>query len=263
MHFCNQCGKIIPNWVKIDDILHNISNRTKCLQCLQFKSKKQMSREVTCKLCGRRYLYSRSDRKGASATTCNSCHCKIKKFKSKNEILNIFGRKCTNCGYDKCVNALAFHHVGRKKFELSEKYGRTKISSLIREASKCILLCANCHAILYKAKRKKVIANGCCKIHGSTKILIDGRCNKCRNNAVNKRRRKIKLMAVEYMGGKCEICGYDKNVRALEFHHVTNKKFKISSYGKKWELVRNELKKCRLLCKNCHIALHHGDSGRI
>lgn len=30
-------------------------------------------------------------------------------------------------------------------------------------------------------------------------------------------RRKLKL--IEEMGGKCEICGYDKNISALEFHH--------------------------------------------
>ena len=25
---------------------------------------------------------------------------------------------------------------------------------------------------------------------------------------------------VDYKGGKCERCGYDKNISALEFHHL-------------------------------------------
>ena len=29
-----------------------------------------------------------------------------------------------------------------------------------------------------------------------------------------------KLEIIERKGGKCEICGYDKNIAALELHHV-------------------------------------------
>jgi len=38
--------------------------------------------------------------------------------------------------------------------------------------------------------------------------------------AVIKRRRKIKTKAIEYMGGKCQICGYSRFQGALDFHHV-------------------------------------------
>lgn len=40
---------------------------------------------------------------------------------------------------------------------------------------------------------------------------------------VQRRREKIKKMAIEYKGGKCQICGYDKCVGALEFHHLNSK----------------------------------------
>ena len=39
--------------------------------------------------------------------------------------------------------------------------------------------------------------------------------------AVAKRRRKIRDLAVQYKGGKCQICGYNKCPQALEFHHLS------------------------------------------
>lgn len=79
-------------------------------------------------------------------------------------------------------------------------------------------------------------------------------------NAVKKRRRKVKEMAVEYKGGSCEICGYDKYYGALEFHHKdpNEKDFSISSkgYTKSWEMVKKELDKCIMVCSNCHKELH-------
>ena len=41
--------------------------------------------------------------------------------------------------------------------------------------------------------------------------------------AVAKRRRKIKLMAIEYKGGKCQICNYNKYQGGLDLHHVNPK----------------------------------------
>ncbi len=67
-------------------------------------------------------------------------------------------------------------------------------------------------------------------------------------------------MVVKYKGGKCVICGYDKSVEALEFHHIDEKKklFGISGQGltRSWERVRKEADKCILLCANCHRELH-------
>ena len=78
--------------------------------------------------------------------------------------------------------------------------------------------------------------------------------------AVHKRRRKIRLMSVEYKGGKCVTCGYDKCIDALEFHHedASLKDFSISSkgYTRSWQKVKEELDKCILVCANCHRELH-------
>ena len=79
---------------------------------------------------------------------------------------------------------------------------------------------------------------------------------------VSNRRRKIKIMAVEYKGGKCvhNNCGYNKCISALEFHHLdpNEKDFSLAYKGNcvSWEKVKNELDKCILVCANCHREIH-------
>lgn len=104
-----------------------------------------------------------------------------------------------------------------------------------------------------------------CQRHGLTTFVLDNssqhhRCKRCRIDAVNRRRLKLKIQAIEYKGGKCEKCGYDKCLSVLEFHHLdpTKKDFGISAKGhtKSWEKIKNELDKCIMLCSNCHRELH-------
>ena len=58
-------------------------------------------------------------------------------------------------------------------------------------------------------------------------------------------------MAIEYKGGRCQVCRYDRCAEALEFHHIdpTKKDFGISSkgYARSWEKVKREVDKCFLL----------------
>lgn len=79
-------------------------------------------------------------------------------------------------------------------------------------------------------------------------------------NAVQKRRKKIREMAVKYKGAKCSNCGYDKCYEALEFHHLNSdgKDFGISNkgYTRSWARIKEELDKCILLCANCHREVH-------
>lgn len=80
--------------------------------------------------------------------------------------------------------------------------------------------------------------------------------------AVAKRRRKTRAMAIEYGGGACQVCGYAKSTRALSFHHrnPAKKDFGLSSKGitRSWEKTKRELDKCILLCMNCHMEVHDG-----
>jgi hypothetical protein len=83
-------------------------------------------------------------------------------------------------------------------------------------------------------------------------------CNSC-NVTTFRQRRKQKC--IEYKGGKCVKCGYNKCNAALQFHHKDpeQKHFALSWNGRphSWEKCKKELDKCDLLCANCHFELHH------
>lgn len=73
--------------------------------------------------------------------------------------------------------------------------------------------------------------------------------------ATTKARQKRKADLVYLMGGKCILCGYDKCQQALEFHHIdkNTKKYGLSSGNcHSWEEDIEEVKKCALVCSNCH-----------
>jgi len=106
-----------------------------------------------------------------------------------------------------------------------------------------------------------------CPQHGMTTFILrsDGggrRCLKCRSDAVSRRRRRVKQILVEDAGGACVLCGYEKCVAALEFHHVdpAGKAFSIGMHGltRSLEKARREAKKCVLLCSNCHAEVEAG-----
>lgn len=86
---------------------------------------------------------------------------------------------------------------------------------------------------------------------------------KIRNFKVSERRRKLKEMAVAYKGGKCEICGYNKCLGAMDFHHLDpdKKDFSISRAGhiRSWAITKIEIDKCILLCRNCHSETHYAE----
>lgn len=67
-----------------------------------------------------------------------------------------------------------------------------------------------------------------------------------------------KLRAVNFLGGKCERCG-ETDIRVLDFHHHNNdKEFwfnQLKSY--RWSRIENEMKKCILLCRNCHATIEN------
>lgn len=75
------------------------------------------------------------------------------------------------------------------------------------------------------------------------------------------RRHQAKQKAIKFLGGKCEICGYHRCTRAMHFHHLdpSLKEFTISNYcNASWDKIEKELKKCILLCGNCHTEVEDG-----
>jgi hypothetical protein len=95
-------------------------------------------------------------------------------------------------------------------------------------------------------------------------------CERCGNESKDRRklcggcrvvlsRQKKKILLIEYKGGGCEICGYNKCVRNLQFHHKdpSKKDFGISR-KQNWniEKLKKEVDKCILVCSNCHGEIH-------
>ena len=102
-----------------------------------------------------------------------------------------------------------------------------------------------------------------CPKHGLTEhvLLPNGnyKCKECRKDAVLDIRRRNKIRLVEYKGGKCERCGYDKCIDALEFHHLNpdEKDFGLSCGDtRSLEKLKSEVDKCIMVCANCHREIH-------
>lgn len=71
------------------------------------------------------------------------------------------------------------------------------------------------------------------------------------------RRYRAKKAAVYYLGEKCRHCNWMGPVAGFSFHHIEKKSFEISSVANKaWPVIKQELKKCILLCATCHAIEH-------
>ena len=72
------------------------------------------------------------------------------------------------------------------------------------------------------------------------------------------RRKNIKILKEE-AGGKCSICGYNKNPAALDFHHPDPllKESNIIGTTASLDKQRAETSKCILVCSNCHREIHN------
>lgn len=122
----------------------------------------------------------------------------------------------------------------------------------------------------YRWKIEKRTTKNCprCQIEKSIKEFYKRRnkagasvyCKPCSNLEAIERFRRFKTLCVQYKGGKCVICGYNKSVSALDFHHINpkDKSFGIArTKSKKFDKkIKKELDKCNLLCANCHREEH-------
>lgn len=171
----NLIGKEFDNWLVIEKSESKSGKVYWICECIKCKNKKEIqgnhlkqgtfkkccqeyidSESKVCKICkkeftpkknthNRKYCYECSGNNLDRASTITSIRHAIKK-----QLIKYKGGKCEICGYSKCIGALQFHHINalEKDFELSEKYnnGLNDIELLYKEADKCQLLCANCHA---------------------------------------------------------------------------------------------------------------------
>jgi hypothetical protein len=80
---------------------------------------------------------------------------------------------------------------------------------------------------------------------------------------VKKWRRETKQRMIVAMGNSCQCCGYDKCNDSLTFHHIdpSQKKLKfggVRANPQSWSKIVDELRKCVLVCRNCHGEIEAG-----
>jgi hypothetical protein len=145
------------------------------MKCQDCKKDKKLSK-----------FYDRSDREG-KYHVCKKCLRKRQTNsvrRKKRKLVTTLGGECKNCGYNKCLNALEFHHTEpeNKEFGISKKLYSTGIKELRKETKKCVLLCSNCHRELecknpfcsHTSKEVPKLKNKSTK----SKTLICVECNK-------------------------------------------------------------------------------------
>jgi hypothetical protein len=142
------------------------------------------------------------------------------------------GGACCFCG-EKRPWLLIFHHKEQNEKEFNYNFIRSFRWSIIKkEIKKCLLVCYNCHTELHHIEKVT-------KSQTNKRVCLDYK--------------NIK---------KCRICGYDKCMEALEFHHTENKTITIGetinntkffkNIGDIPEKIKTELDVCEVLCSNCH-----------
>lgn len=125
-------------------------------------------------------------------------------------------------------------------------------SELIEEAQKLYNEIGNINKVA------KIIGIGYQRL--SKCIQLKTSNNVTKSEAVISWRKRTKQKLIDYKGGKCHYCGYDKCIEALEFHHLdpNQKDFQISGTSKSFDNLKQEADKCVLVCANCHREIHAG-----
>lgn len=108
-----------------------------------------------------------------------------------------------------------------------------------------------------------------CPVHGSVLFVKHKngnskptfRCMKCSAEAVHRNVQAKRDRAYAEIASACKLCGYNRCISALEWHHLDPSKKEITPakvFSRSWDNIVKELIKCVLLCANCHREVHAG-----
>jgi hypothetical protein len=83
------------------------------------------------------------------------------------------------------------------------------------------------------------------------------------SEAVKLWRKRTKERMIAAFGGACCVCSYDKCAASLDFHHLDPSQkdsgfVRLRSNPQSWTSIVIELRKCVMVCSNCHGEIHHG-----
>lgn len=144
-------------------------------------------------------------------------------------------------------------NLGHRKFCLGcSPFGQHNTRSRIQETPG---ECVTCGRPLRRNQTKYCCKR--CSYKQSSNVYQNYEAQKAR--ALSRKR-----MFVLRLGGKCSRCGYNKNLAALEFHHIDPREKDLKLDSRRMgnhaiEILEVEVAKCVLLCANCHREEHHPD----
>jgi len=108
-----------------------------------------------CEICNEKFATNSSTRiycydcSGDSTRKDNNTRKHQKTIFRRNmklQAIKLLGGECCKCGYNKCVDALEFHHENPNEKEFKLGSGNTMSwRDYKAEVQKCILVCSNCH----------------------------------------------------------------------------------------------------------------------
>jgi len=159
-NMCKTCNrKFYRFFIDHDGKVIKLNYRRKyCLRCVPFgtianKINSKANKKVKCNLCNQIFVYKSGKR--MTINVCKTCKESQIKNNNKEKAIKYKGGKCQTCGYNKCIDALVFHHKNpnKKSFGISNKLRRWGWNTIKKEIKHCILLCANCHIERHHATR--------------------------------------------------------------------------------------------------------------
>lgn len=231
---CEACGNIFAAKQVIDGKVRSLYGRRFCLDCSPFGTH-NTSKRPPGNLTNDDLMAHRRRRRSEKTYR----YQKKRRRQLKAQLVAMRGGQCSDCPYAGPPAAFDFHHrdARAKRFGIGKFNGPW--GELLAEAEKCDMLCANCHRIRHAAEDVR-----------------------SKGGAVVDYRRRLKVRAVEYMGGCCYECDVSGPSAIFDFHHVdgSDKRFGIGEDGipRRWDKIVAELEKCVMLCANCHREVHAG-----
>ena len=105
----------------------------------------------------------RNKSKGTRRSECKECHNKFmsERYSSNKQRVNLLKKEqcCIKCGYNKCLEALEYHHIDEttKIDTVARLSVHSNTSDVMNEIKKCVLLCANCHREFHTLQRQRNI----------------------------------------------------------------------------------------------------------
>ena len=170
---CKKCGDVIPRYIVVNGSVVSLHKRQYCLSCSPFGAgnnfvlhKMTTTEYKRCPFCNKEkkrtefYVRSGRGRRGVS-TYCKECSAKDASQRSRGmkiRMVKYKGGKCVICQYDRCLEAIDFHHLDpSQKGDIWQKIKKHKWEYVQKELDKCILVCARCHREIEAGMHSEIV----------------------------------------------------------------------------------------------------------